>query len=123
VHHEGSKITGRMSDFTVYHGHRNRIWAWAKNAPPLLFWGLLPIHLLLDAVLLLSFARQGKAGPYLRGVWDGLKQLGIFRREMASQGPVSTGRLARALVWSPMALKRKRGKIGGLSRSNSPDRR
>ena len=33
VRHAGSGISGRTSDFTMFHGHRNRIWTFVKNTP------------------------------------------------------------------------------------------
>ncbi|WP_158913036.1 glycosyltransferase family 2 protein, partial [Caulobacter sp. S45] len=33
VRHAGSGISGRRSDFTLFHGHRNRIWVFVKNTP------------------------------------------------------------------------------------------
>ena len=33
VRHAGSGISGRTSEFTVFHGHRNRVWTWVKNTP------------------------------------------------------------------------------------------
>ncbi|MCQ8185999.1 glycosyltransferase family 2 protein [Parvularcula maris] len=108
VLHEGSKITGRISPFTIYHGHRNRLWAWAKNAPPLLFWGLMPAQALLTLFLGLSFLRRGVAGAYLRGVRDALRSLPAMRR---ARRPLSTGLFARYLVWSPVKLRRRSVKL------------
>lgn len=31
VHHEGSGVAGRRSNFTLYHGHRNRVWTFVKK--------------------------------------------------------------------------------------------
>ncbi|MBM3573789.1 MAG: glycosyltransferase family 2 protein, partial [Alphaproteobacteria bacterium] len=45
VEHVGSGITGRTSDFSVYHGTRNRIWTFVKNMPAALFWPILPATL------------------------------------------------------------------------------
>jgi GT2 family glycosyltransferase len=109
VRHEGSKITGRLSDFTVYHGHRNRIWAWAKNAPPLLFWSLLPSQLGLNLFLLVSFTLRQKLLAYARGARDGLAAVPKLRAER--KPGLTSAQLARALVWSPLALRAKRGKV------------
>jgi N-acetylglucosaminyl-diphospho-decaprenol L-rhamnosyltransferase len=38
VEHVGSASTGVRSDFSIFHGSRNRIWTFIKNTPtPLLF--------------------------------------------------------------------------------------
>jgi GT2 family glycosyltransferase len=108
VLHEGSKITGRISPFTIYHGHRNRLWAWAKNAPPLLFWGLMPAQALLTVFLAISFSRRGVLGAYGRGVRDALAPLPAMRR---GRTRITSARLARYLVWSPGKLRRRSVKL------------
>lgn len=63
VRHVGSAATGgQRSDFCVYHGHRNLVWAFVKNMPGILFWLLLPAHLILNIYTMVYFAfnKQGK---------------------------------------------------------------
>lgn len=63
VRHVGSAATGgQRSGFCVYHGHRNLVWAFIKNMPSVLFWLLLPLHVLLNVITLVyfSFLGQGK---------------------------------------------------------------
>lgn len=48
IHHAGSGTTGRESEFTLYHGHRNRMWTFVKNTPGWMFWLLLPMHVALN---------------------------------------------------------------------------
>jgi len=33
VHHVGSASSGKLSDFVVYHGHRNLVWTFFKDMP------------------------------------------------------------------------------------------
>ena len=40
VLHAGSAISGHLSEFSVFHSYRNRIWLFAKNVP----WPLAPAH-------------------------------------------------------------------------------
>ena len=66
---------GHLSEFSVFHSYRNRIWLFAKNTPwPL----LLPIFGLQSAAIALALARP-RARRYrragLRGVWAGVKGL------------------------------------------------
>lgn len=76
VHHEGSASTGgQHSDFAVYHGHRNLVWVFVKNMPGLLFWLLLPLHLLLNVGTVVWFAMRGQGRVILRAKWDALKGL------------------------------------------------
>lgn len=76
VDHVSSGISGRASDFAVYHGTRNRMWTFFKNMPTtglLLF--TLP-HLFLNLALLgWSAFRPGRFSPTARGIWHGLKGL------------------------------------------------
>jgi GT2 family glycosyltransferase len=73
VHHVGSATTGgKHSDFSVYHGHRNLVWTFVKDMPGILFWLLLPLHILMNLVSILWFALQGRGGVILRAKRDAL---------------------------------------------------
>ncbi|MEM1381211.1 MAG: glycosyltransferase family 2 protein [Pseudomonadota bacterium] len=111
VHHEGSAITGRQSDFTVYHGHRNRVWLFAKTMPPLLFWLMLPAHLLVNLAFVVKFAPTPIGRSYRRGIIDGLRAMPRLRRERKGKPSLTSWGFARLLVWSPFALMARRGKV------------
>lgn len=114
VLHEGSGITGRHSDFSVYHGHRNRIWTYYKNMPAWLLWPMLPLHLLFNVYLFFRFLVAGAAPAYLRGLTDAVKRLGQFRedrRAMAKHRKASINQIARTLTWSPLAIWQRKPKI------------
>jgi GT2 family glycosyltransferase len=67
VHHIGSASSGgQHSDFSVYHGHRNLVWTFVKNMPGLLFWLLLPLHVLLNLGTLVLFTGNGRG----RVIWQ-----------------------------------------------------
>ncbi|MBE0436012.1 MAG: glycosyltransferase family 2 protein [Methylomicrobium sp.] len=73
VRHVGSVSTGgQHSDFCVYHGHRNLVWTYIKNMPGLLFWLLLPAHLLINFISIGHFARKGQGSVILRAKFDAL---------------------------------------------------
>lgn len=73
VHHVGSGTTGgKHSEFSVYHGHRNLVWAFVKNMPGVLFWLLLPLHAALNLVSIVLFALRGQGRVILRAKWDAL---------------------------------------------------
>jgi len=76
VEHVGSAITGRKSDFAVYHGHRNMVWAYVKNMPSLLLWCGLLQHILANVAALIYFSVTGQAGPIFRAKRDALLGLG-----------------------------------------------
>lgn len=111
VLHEGSAITGRQSDFTVYHGHRNRVWLFAKAMPCVLFWLMLPAHLLVNLAFIVKFAATPAGSAYRRGIIDGLQEVPALRRQRRARPSLSSWRFATLLVWSPRALIRRRGKI------------
>jgi GT2 family glycosyltransferase len=70
VHHVGSATTGKQSNFTLYHGHRNLVWTYIKNMPSWLFWFYLPAHLLLNLASIFWFAIRGQARIVLRAKLD-----------------------------------------------------
>ncbi len=66
AHHVGSGTTGgQHSDFAMYHGHRNLVWTFVKDMPGLLFWCLLPLHVLLNLVSIMWFTLRGQG----RVIW------------------------------------------------------
>lgn len=90
--HMGSAITGKRSDFSIYHGHRNLVWAYIKNMPGVLFWLFMPLHLALNLFSLLYFSLSGQANVILRAKWDALKDIPKMwhkRRDIQSRRVVS----------------------------------
>jgi GT2 family glycosyltransferase len=76
VRHVGSATTGGQgSDFSVYHGHRNLVWTFVKNMPGVLFWLLLPLHLLLNLVTIGMYIARGQGGMIFRAKKDAVKGL------------------------------------------------
>ncbi len=75
VYHIGSALTGRASDFSIYHGHRNLVWTFVKDMPSVLFWALLPLHLALNLFSITYFALQGRSKVIWRAKWDAIKGL------------------------------------------------
>ena len=74
VAHVGSASTGVRSDFSIFHGSRNRIWTFVKNTPGWLFPLTLPLHVAVTAGLLLLHGRRGDVAPALRGIKAALKR-------------------------------------------------
>jgi len=72
IDHVSSAISGRASDFAVYHGTRNRIWTFFKNMPLSLLLLLTVPHILANlAFLIMSLMRKGRFKPTFRGMRDG----------------------------------------------------
>ena len=86
VHHVGSGITGKQSDFSVYHGHRNIVWTFFKNMPALLLFLYLPLHVIANLAGLVKHALQGRFRVVLRAKLDALRGLpAILRTRGANQ--------------------------------------
>ncbi len=101
VHHVGSAVTGKHSDFTVYHGHRNLEWAFFKNMPTLLIWLYLPQHLILNFISIVWFTLRGQGKVIVRAKWDALKGLPWLlrqRREIQRTRTVSAWELRRVMA-------------------------
>jgi GT2 family glycosyltransferase len=103
VLHEGSGVSGRHSAFTVYHGHRNRIWLYYKNMPLALYCVTAPMRIVADVALMAKAAFQGRLGDYLRAIVDGYGGLAGFnedRKEISRMRKESGAKIAPALSWS-----------------------
>ena len=103
VHHVGSAIAGRTSPFVIYHGTRNRIWTFVKNAPPLMFWTLFPAHLLVNLAFLVRSIAHHRFRSTCRATIDALKawpDLMAWRRDAQTSRSSSTGRIMSAMTWS-----------------------
>lgn len=80
VHHGGSVTSGRMSAFSVYHGHRNLVWTFFKNMPADLLWRYLIPHLLMNLLAIVYFALRGHGKTIIKAKLDALKGLGDILR-------------------------------------------
>ncbi len=81
VDHVSSGITGKGSDFSTYHGHRNMVWTYVKDMPGLLFWQYLPMHLCANLLGVVICALRGQLGVALRAKRDALRGLPRVLRE------------------------------------------
>ena len=94
VYHVGSAITGKESDFVVYHGHRNLVWTYVKDMPGPLFWLYLPVHLAANAAMIVRYGLQGRWGVILRAKKDAIKGLPTMWRKRRA---IQSRRIADAL--------------------------
>ncbi|MFN2470669.1 MAG: glycosyltransferase family 2 protein [Gaiellaceae bacterium] len=100
VHHVGSAIAGRTSDFTIFHSQRNLIWTYAKNMPSPFVWLYLPQHLLVNAAAVLGYALRGQGRVVLRSKRAALRSLGSVlreRRQLQADRVVGAGELRRLM--------------------------
>ncbi|WP_119628968.1 glycosyltransferase family 2 protein [Methylocaldum marinum] len=78
VAHVGSASTGRHSDFSIYHGHRNIVWTYIKNMPFPLFWIYLPQHLFLNIISVIWFVFFGQTRVILNAKIDAVKGIPVM---------------------------------------------
>ena len=95
--HLGSAVTGERSDFSTYYGQRNLPWVYIKNMPPLLFWMLLPAHVIVNVAALFACAMRGQGRVALKAKTDALRGLSRAWRKRATiqrKRRVSASRIA-----------------------------
>lgn len=82
VSHVGAASTGgSRSDFAVYHGHRNLVWCFVKNMPFPLVLLLLPGHVALLLVDLVSCSLRGYGRAVALSKWHAILGLPKFLRK------------------------------------------
>ncbi len=125
VSHAGSGISGRVSEFALFHGTRNRLWTYVKNTPAPLLVLTLPGHVAMTLAILLRGALKGHGGPVWRGLVAGIAGLGRIRAD-PSYGPpertASLGDLMHAMAWNPMDLLGRRVVVRPLDETVPPPR-
>ncbi len=107
IDHVSSAISGRASDFAVYHGTRNRIWTFFNNMPGPLLMVLTVPHILSNlAFLSVSLFRKGRFKPTFRGM-----RHGFFTRPKSqlTKQPrrASLPALLRAMGWNPLKVVKR----------------
>ena len=89
VSHMGAATSGsKTSTFAIYYGHRNMVWAFVKNMPGVLFWLLLPLHLLINLLSIAWFSYRGYAAIILKAKRDALLGLPMMwkKRKIIQSG-------------------------------------
>ena len=117
VHHVGSAVTGRESDFSVYHAQRNLVWTYVKDVPaPLLVY--LPQHLLVNVLAVVWYAMRGQGrvvlaakGAALRGLPRALASRRSVQRRRAASARELRRVMAKGLVGYTTALGRARRSV------------
>jgi len=107
VAHFGSGTTSVASEFSVFHGTRNRIWTFIKNMPPLGFVLLAPIHAVMTVALLVWSLPKGRFRPTWRGVSHGLRRIGSIwndRKSIQARRKISSLQLFSVMSWNPLRL-------------------
>lgn len=111
VDHVSSGVSGRASDFAVFHGTRNRIWTFVKNTPGRFFYFLLPVHILMNLTMLLWAAfRTGRFGATYRGIraaMKGIKPILKDRKKVQALRAAPVHQIMRTMTWSPRVVVKR----------------
>jgi GT2 family glycosyltransferase len=116
VYHIGSASSGKLSDFVIYHGHRNLVWTYFKNMPGTLFWYYLPLHLLMNLFFIFSFALKGRGTAILRAKIDAFSRLPDIirtRRQIQSSRRITYRQIQQVMskeLFAPYWASRQRRK-------------
>lgn len=108
VRHVGSASSRTVSGFAERHGARNRLWTFAKDMPLFLLPLALPLHLAATAFVLVRSPDPVSRRARLDGLREGLRGLRPFLAERRRWRPRRPLAIARALAWSPAAVRRRR---------------
>ena len=100
VYHVGSASSGQMSDFVIYHGHRNLVWTYLKNMPFALLGFYLPLHILMNLYFVISFTLKGRPRAIIAAKIDAIRGIPSIlrkRRTMQESRTVSLSVLYRIM--------------------------
>lgn len=107
IDHVSSAITGRASEFAIYHGTRNRIWTFFNNMPAPLLCVLIIPHLLANfAFLCVSLFRKGRFKPTLRGMRDGFFK-NPRNKPVKFKRKITLLNLLLSMGWNPLKVVRR----------------
>jgi N-acetylglucosaminyl-diphospho-decaprenol L-rhamnosyltransferase len=108
LNHAGSGTTGRVSEFTLFHGHRNRIWTFLKNTPGGWLWLWAPYHLAANLWLLWRYRSLGVSAILWRAYVAAWRGRGPFLAERAKSSRTGAYRRAlRLMAFNPLSASRR----------------
>jgi GT2 family glycosyltransferase len=115
VRHVGSASSGTVSGFAERHGTRNRLWTVVRDMPLLLMPIAVPLHLAATAFVLVRSPDPVSRQARIAGLREGLRGLGPYLAERGRWRACRPLAIARALAWSPLAVRRRRPVVRSLS--------
>ena len=107
IRHAGSALSGRDSEFSIYHGTRNRLWTYAKNTPLPLLLFTLPGHITLTLYIMARSPVIGRFGATSRGLIDGirgLRQIMCGNQWRTIRRKINLWQLTRTMAWNPLKM-------------------
>jgi len=116
VHHVGSASSGKISDFVIYHGHRNLVWTYFKDMPGALFWWYLPLHILMNLFFIVSFTLKGRGLAIVQAKIDAFSRLPAIirtRRQVQSSRRITLHQIRQVMnkeLFAPYWASRQRRK-------------
>ena len=116
VDHIGSATLGRLSDFNIFHGTRNRMWVYIKNMPIGLLTLTLPGHILLSLAILASSSRRKKFRTTLRGLIAGVRGVPEMWRSRKTIQRSNHVNIARAMCWDFFTMLKRRPHVWPIRR-------
>jgi GT2 family glycosyltransferase len=108
VRHVGSASSRTVSGFAERHGTRNRLWTFLRDMPALLMPLALPLHVAATVFVLMRSPDPVSRQARWAGLMEGLRGAGPFLRERRAWRARDLGAVARALAWSPGAVRMRR---------------
>lgn len=109
IDHVSSGISGRASEFSIYHGTRNRVWTFLNNTPRGLMPFLLPCHIGINLFILMwGCFRVNRASPTWRGLKDGFLTRPKNSPPPRTKRKISYLSLLKSFGWSPFKLYTRR---------------
>ncbi len=114
ITHEGGGVSGRVSEFALFHGARNRLWVYLKNTPMWLLIITLPGHIALTVMILLRGLVTKRAKDTWRGIWAALKGAGPIlkeRKSLMASRRVSGASLVSAMSWNPVTMLQRKADV------------
>ncbi len=107
IHHYGGHSSEKVSEFSTYHGGRNRVWTYVKNMPLFLLLITMPAHILLSLYLLMRAFMTGNGKATAKAMWagaQGLPSLLSDQRWRVRDRKISLWSLSRKMAWNPWTM-------------------
>jgi len=114
IEHAGGGLSGRASEFSLFHGARNRLWTYMRNTPTRMLILTLPGHIVITLAILLRGLMTGRAGGTWRGLMAGLKGMEPFmdeRDKLKKARGTTVWALARQMSWNPLRMLQRKPDI------------
>jgi GT2 family glycosyltransferase len=111
VRHAGSALTGRTSDFAVFHGARNGFWTYIKNMPGILLAVTFPVWFAGTCAILLRGLVTGRFNATVRGLSAAIGDLGpalAAREALQARRKARVTDIAASLSWNPFRFLARR---------------